>query len=51
MTAAHRLKDLADVQELIRVQQLPRTYADGLNLFVRETFLEPWQAIRDQPAE
>ena len=27
MTAPHRLKDLADVQEVIRVQRLPRTFA------------------------
>lgn len=51
MTAAHRLKDLADVQELIRIQRLPRTYADRLNEFVREKYLELWQAVQDQPAE
>ena len=51
MTAPHRLKDLADVQELIRIQQLPRTFADRLNAFVRDKYLELWQAVQDQPAE
>jgi hypothetical protein len=40
MTAPHRLKDLADVQELIRIQQLPGTMASELNEFVREKYLE-----------
>lgn len=51
MTASHRLKDLADVQELIRIQRLPRTLVDGLNEFVREKYLELWQAVQDQPIE
>lgn len=51
MTAPHRLKDLADVQELIRIQRLPRTFVDGLNAFVRDKYLELWQAVQDQPAE
>jgi hypothetical protein len=51
MTAAHRLKDLADVQELIRLQQLPRAFADGLNSYVRAKYLELWQAVQDSPPE
>jgi len=51
MTAPHRLKDLADVQELIRIQQLPRAFADQLNAFVRPKYLELWQAVQDSPAE
>jgi hypothetical protein len=31
MTAPDRLKDLADVQEVIRINRLPRTLADDLN--------------------
>ena len=31
MTAPHRLRDLADVQEVIKVLQLPRTLAESLN--------------------
>ena len=35
MTAPHRLKDLADVQELIRAARLPRELADELDPYVR----------------
>lgn len=51
MTAAHRLKDLADVQELIRVLDLPREFSDQLNPYVREKFLELWTAVRNAPPE
>ena len=51
MTAPHRLKDLADVQEVIRVQRLPRTLASVLDPFVRDKYLELWQAVEDQPEE
>jgi hypothetical protein len=46
LTAPDRLKDLADVQELIRIQQLPRALANDLNVFVREKYLELWQAVQ-----
>ena len=49
LTAPHRLRDLADVQELIRIQRLPRTFVAELNPFVRDKFLELWQAIQDHP--
>jgi hypothetical protein len=45
MTAAHRLRDLADVQELIRVLKLSADFAEKLNPYVREKFLELWRAI------
>lgn len=51
MTAPHRLKDLADVQELIRLRHLPQALADVLNPFVREKYLELWRSIQDHPAE
>jgi hypothetical protein len=51
MTSPHRLKDLADVQEVIRIMRLPRTLAEGLNSFVREKYLELWQAVADRPDE
>jgi hypothetical protein len=47
MTAPHRLRDLADVQELIRVLKLPRTLAETLDTFVREKYLELWHSIQD----
>jgi hypothetical protein len=45
MVAAHRLKDLADVQELIRAAELPRAMADSLHPWVRDKFLELWRAV------
>ena len=46
MTAPHRLKDLADVQELIRVASLPRKLADDLDPYVREKYLELWRTVQ-----
>ncbi|HAK95005.1 MAG TPA: hypothetical protein DCM87_08390 [Planctomycetes bacterium] len=51
MTAAHRLKDLADVQELVRVLTLPRELADRLDPYVRDKFVELWTAVRESPPE
>jgi hypothetical protein len=45
MTASDRLKDLADVQELIKVRSLPADFADRLNPYVLEKFLELWRAV------
>jgi hypothetical protein len=46
MTAAHRLQDLADAIQLIRVNALPRDYSGQLNPFVRAKFDELWQAAQ-----
>lgn len=46
MTAAHRLQDLADVIQLIRVNQLPLDFAQQLNPYVHEKFRELWQAAQ-----
>lgn len=51
MTAPHRLKDLADVQELIRIQHLPKEFALEINAFVRDKYLELWQAVQNYPDE
>jgi hypothetical protein len=51
MTAPDRLKDLADVQEVIRVRQLPRTLAAALDAFVREKYLELWDAVQQRREE
>jgi hypothetical protein len=45
MTAAHRLKDLADVQELIKVRKLDAQMADSLDPYVRMKYLELWDAV------
>lgn len=42
MVAAHRAKDLVDVQELIRSAGLPQNVADQLHPWVREKFIELW---------
>ena len=42
MTNTHRLKDLADVQEVIKTLSLPIEFADKLNPYVREKFRELW---------
>ena len=47
MTAPHRLKDLADVQELVKVKSLTADFAEKLNPFVREKFLELQKAVED----
>jgi hypothetical protein len=46
MTNPERLKDLADVQELIRAAGLDGTLAESLNPFVREKYLEIARATR-----
>ena len=46
LTAADRLKDLADVQELIRIKQLPRSVATELDPFVRVKYLELWEGVQ-----
>jgi len=46
MTAPHRLRDLADALELIRAAELPRSFADELDPFVRDKYLELWQAAQ-----
>lgn len=47
MTAPHRLKDLADVQEIIKIKDLTADFAGKLNPFVREKFLELEKAVED----
>jgi hypothetical protein len=46
MTAPHRLKDLADIQELIKHRDLSRELAAELNPYVREKYLELWDAVQ-----
>ncbi len=47
MTAPHRLKDLADVQELIKIKNLDADFAEKLDSFVREKFLELQKSVAD----
>jgi hypothetical protein len=48
MVAAHRGKDLVDIQELIRSARLPVSVADDLHPWVRAKFLELWQLAQIQ---
>jgi hypothetical protein len=45
MTAPDRLKDLADVQELIKVRGLTSEFAARLNPYVREQYLQLCRAV------
>ncbi len=45
MMAPDRLKDLADVQELIKIRSLPKDFASRLHPYVRDTFLELSEAV------
>jgi len=51
MTAAHRLRDLADVLELVRVLGLEEGVADRLDPYVREKYRELWEAAQTAEAE
>jgi hypothetical protein len=46
MSNAGRLKDLADVQELIRILALPASFADQLDPYVRDKFHELWHGAQ-----
>jgi hypothetical protein len=49
MTAPDRLKDLADVQELIKVRALPAEFAERLDPYVRAKFLELYDTVKHSP--
>lgn len=44
-----RMKDLTDVVELVKILGLSSEFADELNPYVREKYLELWRGIRDSP--
>jgi len=45
MTAGDRLKDLADVQELIKLKGLDSEFASRLDEYVRDKYIELYQAV------
>jgi len=49
MTVPDRLKDLADVQELIKIRALPAEFAERLDPYVREKFLELCDTVKQRP--
>ena len=46
LTAPHRLKDLADVQELIKIKHLDDSFYQKLDQSVRTKFIELWDAVQ-----
>jgi hypothetical protein len=46
MTAPHRPRDLDDVIQLIRANQLARNYADQLDPYVAGKYAELWEAAQ-----
>jgi hypothetical protein len=47
MSAPGRLRDLADVQDLIRALALPESFSERLDASVQERYRELWQAVQD----
>lgn len=45
ISAPHRLKDLADVQELIKIKNLDANFADKLDPYVRAKYIELEEAV------
>jgi hypothetical protein len=48
LTNPGRLKDLADVQELIRLLDLPAAFAEQLDASVREKYAELWRGVQPE---
>ncbi len=51
LSASHRLKDLADVQELILHLRLPLEFAKELDESVRSEYVRLWNAFQQAPDE
>ena len=51
MSAPHRLRDLADAQDLIVTLKLPLEFADRLDASVRETFKQLWRSAQVDSAD
>jgi hypothetical protein len=49
--APWRLKDLGDVQQMIRTLDLPLELAEQLNPFVQESYRELWRQVQAAPRE
>lgn len=47
LSAPHRIKDLADVQQLIELLDLPEIIADDLSASVRDEYLRLWRVTQD----
>jgi hypothetical protein len=49
--AAHRLKDLGDVQQMIEHLKLPQAFADQLDPSLRDSYQQIWAATQSGPRE
>ena len=49
MTNSNRVKDLADVQELIKLLALPGDFSETLNPYVQPKYTELWSAAQQAP--
>jgi hypothetical protein len=45
----HRMKDFTDVVALIETRRLPAEFAEELNPYVRDKYLELWRGIQESP--
>ena len=50
-SCAGRLRDLGDVQELIRILKLPADFAEQLDPSVKDSFAELWTLVRQTPPD
>ena len=50
-TAVWRLKDLADVQEMIREFSLPEDFSTQIDASVRDSYYRLWTQVRSRPTE
>jgi hypothetical protein len=50
-TLPGRIKDLGDVQELIRMMRLPDSFAEQLDPSVRDSYQKLWTGVDQAPAE
>jgi hypothetical protein len=49
ISAPHRMRDLVDVQELVRAAAIPKSFSEKLDPSVREKFLELWELANHPP--
>ncbi len=47
LTASHRLRDLADVQDLVVLLKLPRELSNSLDASVRAKYVELWSSAQE----
>ena len=47
ISAAHRMRDLSDVLDLVKALHLPKAFGDQLDSSVREKYFELWDAAQE----